>query len=85
VRVTGQASTAVTRGLVCELKAQGHHEGDDQFHKGLAVTKKVKVRGFILEIDGDGPVFTGRAVLRMGHPQVRWSLPLMTQDEGKTA
>jgi hypothetical protein len=59
--VARQAPAAATRRLVLELKAQGHHEGDDQFHKGLAVTKQVKVRGFILEIDGDGQVFTGRA------------------------
>jgi hypothetical protein len=45
---------------VLQLKAKGQREGDDQFHKGLAVAKQVKVRCFILEIDGDGPVFSGR-------------------------
>jgi hypothetical protein len=44
-----------------QLQAQGQHEGEDQFHKGLAVAKQVKVGGFILEIDGDGPVVAGLA------------------------
>jgi hypothetical protein len=61
MRVAGQAPTAATGRLVLELKAQGQHEGDDQFHKGLAVAKQVKVRGFILEIHGDGAVFAGLA------------------------
>jgi len=42
-------------------EAKGHHEGDNQFHKGLAVAKQLKIRGFMLEINGDGPVFAGLA------------------------
>ncbi len=61
MRVAGQAPTAATGRLVLELKAQGHHEGDDQCHKGLAVAKEVKVRGFVLKIHGDGAVFAGLA------------------------
>jgi hypothetical protein len=59
--VAGQAPTAATGRLVLELKAQGEHEGEDQFHKGLAVAQQLKVGGFILEINGEGPVFAGLA------------------------
>jgi hypothetical protein len=61
MRVAGQAPAATTGRLVGELKAQGQHEGEDQFHKGLAVAKELKVGGFILEINSDGPVCTGLA------------------------
>jgi hypothetical protein len=61
MRVACQAPTAVTGGLVFQLQAQGQHEGDDQFHKGLAVAQQLKVGGFILEIDSDGPVVAGLA------------------------
>src|SRR5262249_2039647 len=60
-RVACQAPTAVTGGFVFQLKAQGQHEGEDQFHKGLAVAKELKVGRFILEIHGDGPVCAGLA------------------------
>ena len=43
MRVAGQAPTGVTGGLVFQLKAKGHHEGDDQCHTGLAVAKQLKV------------------------------------------
>ncbi len=54
----GATPTAVTRGLVGELKAQGHHEGDDQFHKGLAIAQEWKVGRFVLKSDRDGAVFS---------------------------
>ena len=86
MRVAREASTAATGRLVFELKAQGHHEGKDTLEKGFAITKQLHVGGFILEIDGDRPVFAGlaRAVLRKGHPLVRWSMQMMTHDGGKT-
>ena len=58
MRVAGETPMAVTRGLVCELKAQGHHEGDDQFHKGLAIAKQLTIGHFVLKIDSDGAVFS---------------------------
>jgi|SRR5216683_3183238 len=56
VRVTGQASTAVTRGLVCELKAQGEEKGHHAFDKGLAIAQELKVGHLVLKINGDGAV-----------------------------
>jgi hypothetical protein len=46
---------------VFQLKAQGQHEGEDALEKGLAITQQLKVGGFILEIDGESPVFAGLA------------------------
>src|SRR5262249_46908148 len=41
---------------------------------------------FVLEIDGDRPVFVGLASsVAHGHPQVRWSMQLVTKDEGDAA
>jgi hypothetical protein len=37
-----------------ELKAKGHDKGEDELNKRLAIVKQAKVRGFILEINGDG-------------------------------
>jgi hypothetical protein len=56
VRVTGQAPTATTGRLVCQLKAQGQEKGEDAFDKGLAITKQLRVGRFVLKINGDGPV-----------------------------
>ena len=61
MRVAGQAPTSLTRRLVFELKAQGEDKSHHQFHKGLAVAKQLHVGRFVLEIDGDGAVFTGLA------------------------
>jgi hypothetical protein len=44
-----------------QLKAQGEDESDHQFDKCLAVAKQPKVGRFIVEIDGNGPVFAGQA------------------------
>jgi hypothetical protein len=46
---------------VFQLKAQGQPEGEDTLEKGIAITKQWKVGGFVLEIDGESPVFTGLA------------------------
>src|SRR5262249_38084028 len=59
--VTRQAPTATTGRLVGELKAQGQEESHDAFEKRLAVAKELKVGGFVVKIDGDGPVFAGLA------------------------
>src|SRR5262249_30160180 len=59
--VAREASTAATSRLVFELKAQGHHEGKDTLEQGFAIMTQPHVGGFILEIDGDCPVFAGLA------------------------
>jgi hypothetical protein len=41
---------------VGELKAKGQGKGEDALDKRLAIVKQAKVRGFILEINGDGAV-----------------------------
>jgi hypothetical protein len=58
--VAGQAPAAATGRLVCELKAQGQEKAEDAFDKRLAIAKQLKVGGFILEINGDGAVFSRR-------------------------
>src|SRR5262252_2231736 len=58
--VAGQAPTSATGRLVCELKANGHHEGEDTLQKRLAIAKQLKVGRFVSKIDGDGPVFSRR-------------------------
>jgi len=42
------------------LKAQGQEKGEDAFDKRLAVAKELNVGHFIVEIDGDGVVFSRR-------------------------
>jgi hypothetical protein len=61
MRVARQASAAATGRLVCELKAEGQEKGEDAFDKRLAIAKQLKVGGFILEINCEGPVFAGLA------------------------
>ncbi len=58
--VAGQAPAAATGRLVCKLKAKGQEKGEDAFDKRLAIAKQLKVGGFILEINGDGAVFSRR-------------------------
>ena len=58
--VAGQAPAAATGRLVCELKAKGQEKGEDAFDKRLAVAKELNVGHFIVEIDGDGAVFSRR-------------------------
>src|SRR5262249_9192544 len=58
--VTGQAPTAATGRLVCELKAEGQDEGQHPFEKCFPIAKQLEVRRFALEISGDGTVFSRR-------------------------
>ena len=68
--VARQAPTATTGCLVCKLQAKGQEKGKDAFEKRLAVAKKLNVGPFIVEIDGDGAVFTGWAgCVSHGPPQ----------------
>ena len=58
--MAGQASPSLTRRLVCELKTKGEEEREHAFDKRLAVAKELNVGHFIVEIDGDGAVFSRR-------------------------
>ena len=60
MRVARQAPTTATGCLVGELKAKGQEKGEDAFDKRLAVAKELNVGHFIVEIDGDGAVFSRR-------------------------
>ena len=57
--VAGQAPASLTGRLVFQLQAKGEEKGEHTFDKRLAITKQLKVGGFVLEIDGDRPVFAG--------------------------
>src|SRR5215831_431677 len=61
MRVTSQTSTPTTGGFVFQLKAEGHHEGEDTFEERLAIVKQLHIGRFVLKIDGDGPVFASLA------------------------
>jgi hypothetical protein len=56
-----QAPSPAAGRLVFQLKAQGHHEGQDTFEKRLAIAKQLKVGRFVLKINRDSPVFAGLA------------------------
>jgi len=58
--VAGQAPAAATGRLVCELKAEGHDEGEDTFEERLPIAKQLEVRRFTPEIDSNGAVFSRR-------------------------
>jgi hypothetical protein len=52
MRMAGPAPSPAASRLMFQLKAQGHHEGQDTFEKRFAIAKQLKVGGFVLEIDG---------------------------------
>src|SRR5882724_4159597 len=56
MRVAGETPTPATGRRVCELKAKGQEKSQDELDKCLAIVKQAKVRGFILEINGDRAV-----------------------------
>src|SRR5882724_8179450 len=86
MRVAGQAPASTTGRLVFQLKAEGHDEGEDTFKERLPIAQQLKISRFVLKIDSDGPVFTGLAGwVSHGHPQVRWSMSLVTQDAGNAS
>ena len=58
-----QASAAGTSRLVFQLKAKRQEEGEHKPEKRLAITKQLKVGGFVLKIGGDSPIFAGLASL----------------------
>jgi hypothetical protein len=59
--VACQTPISATGGLVLELKAKGHDEGDDTFEERLPIAKQLEVGRFAPEIDSDGAVFAGLA------------------------
>jgi hypothetical protein len=61
MRVARQASASATGYLVLELKPEGEEERHHQFEKRFAVAQQLKVRRFVLKIDRDSPVFSGRS------------------------
>src|SRR5712691_8941501 len=84
--VARQAPATATGGLVFELKAKGQEKGEHAFDKRLAVTQQLIVGRFVVKIDGNGPVVAGLAGCGShGHPQVRWSMQLVTKDEGNAS
>ena len=58
--VACQTPAAATGGRVFELKAKGQEKGEHELEKRLAIVKQLNVGRFVLEIDGDGPVFSSR-------------------------
>ena len=59
MRVARQAPTATTGRLVCSLKAQGQDKGEHAFDKGFAIAQELTIGGFVVKIDGDGPIGAG--------------------------
>ena len=81
--MAGQAPAAATGHLVFQLKAQSQEEGEHELEERLAIVKQLKVRRFMLKIDGDGPVFSCRlGGLAHLSPPLRWSLALMRHHGG---
>ena len=57
--VARQAPTATTGRLVCQLKAQGQDKGEHAFDKRFAIAQELTIGGFVVKIDGDGPIGAG--------------------------
>ena len=72
MRMTSQAPSTTTARLVCELKAQGQEESHDAFDKRLAVAQGLNVGGFVVKIDGDGPVLPA-SFARLARVSPLWS------------
>jgi hypothetical protein len=86
MRVARETSTPTTGSFVFQLKAEGHDEGEDTFEERLAIVKQLHVGRFVLKIDGDGPVVASLAGCGShGHPQVRWSMQLVTKGESNAS
>jgi len=57
--VARQAPIATTGRLVCQLKAKGQEKGEHAFDKRFAIAQELKIGGFVVKIDGDGPICAG--------------------------
>ena len=58
--VARQAAALAAAGFVCELKAEGEEEGEDEFNQGFGGAQERKVGRLIAEVDGDRVVVTYR-------------------------
>jgi len=86
MRVTGQTPTSATGRLVFQLQAEGEEEGEETLEKRLTVSQQAAIGGFVVKIDGDSPVFASLAGCGShSHPQVRWSMQLVTKGEGNAS
>jgi hypothetical protein len=59
MRVARQAPPATTGRLVSQLQAKGQEEGEHAFDKRFAIAQELKIGGFVVKIDGDGPIYAG--------------------------
>jgi len=59
MRVAGETPTSATGGRVGELKAQGQNKSEDALDKRLTIVQQARVGGFVVKIDGDGPIGAG--------------------------
>ena len=51
MRMAREASTAATGGFVFQLKAEGHHEGEDTFEERLPIAQQLEVGCFAPELN----------------------------------
>src|SRR5215831_12443873 len=59
MRKACETPAPTTGGLMLELKAKGHEEGEDTFEERLPIAKQLEICRFAPEIDGDRTVFAG--------------------------
>jgi len=57
--VARQAPALAAAGLVGELKAEREDKGAHAFDKRVAMAQELNRGGFMVKIDGDGPIFAG--------------------------
>jgi hypothetical protein len=58
--VTGQTAAAVAACLMVELKADREDKRQNELNEGFAIADQLKISRLILEINGDGTVFSYR-------------------------
>ena len=56
--MTRQTAVARAACLMVELKAKREDEGEDKLDKRFAIANQLQVGGWVLEINGDGAVFS---------------------------
>src|SRR5437660_7517219 len=60
MRMASQTTAAVTGRFVCKLKTQREDESQDKLDECFAIAEQREVGSFIVEIDGNGAVLSGR-------------------------
>jgi hypothetical protein len=58
--VPRQTPAAGTGRLVGKLEADRENKGEDTFHERLAIAEQLKISGFVVKIDSDGAILSGR-------------------------